>query len=172
MKETNKVSPEVRATLIEAGYTQDEVDLISDFGKRLRILRIKSNIRQSDLAKEMGVVNSAIGKYEGKVDSYPSIEVLLKLSKFFNVSTDYLLKGKDDTHDTKNNINSDLNNRLFVQENNSGFIMHGKELSPEVAELVRMYDKLSGGDRLKLLKYAIELEDKSNEIELKNKKRK
>lgn len=66
---------------------------MDDFGERLRKLRVAQDLTQQQLGEKLGVVPSIIGKYEKVKDSYPSIEVLIKLSDFFSVSTDYLLKG-------------------------------------------------------------------------------
>ena len=48
------------------------------FGERLRRLRKSRDITQSDLAEYIGVVPSAVGKYERLADSYPSVEALIK----------------------------------------------------------------------------------------------
>jgi len=52
--------------------------------------RRKKNLTQTQLAEAIGVSRITINKWEtGK--STPSVEMLLKLSEFFNVSVDYLL---------------------------------------------------------------------------------
>ena len=56
------------------------------FGERLRRLRKSRDITQSDLAEYIGVVPSAVGKYERLADSYPSVEALIKISEYFDVS--------------------------------------------------------------------------------------
>lgn len=64
------------------------------FSRRLKILRIEKKMKQEDLAKELGVVQSAIGGYEaGK--NLPRPDVLVKISKLFNVSLDFLLGLED-----------------------------------------------------------------------------
>ena len=66
---------------------------MKDFGSRLRKLRRDAEMSQAELAEQLGVVPSAVGKYERLADSYPSVEILLKIADYYNVSTDYLLRG-------------------------------------------------------------------------------
>ena len=133
---------------------------MEDFGARLRKLRRNSDLSQSDLAEQVGVVPSAIGKYERIANSYPSIEVLLKLADFFNVTTDYLLRGIQPFPAVENNINGDITNSPFIQANSGNVVLDEKELSPEVVELLHIYEALSGRERLNLLNFAVSLERK------------
>ena len=64
---------------------------MTGFGERLKKLRRDADITQSELAAHLGVVPSAVGKYERIPDAYPSVEALIKIAEFFNVSIDYLL---------------------------------------------------------------------------------
>ena len=60
------------------------------FCKRLRVLRLEKELKQSDVAKNMNVVFGTISNWErGK--SFPNIEELKNLADYFNVSADYLL---------------------------------------------------------------------------------
>ena len=96
------------------------------------------------------------------IPAYPSIEALLKISDFFNVSTDYLLKGTEPTRAVDNSINKGNNNGPIVNSIGSNvMISNEKGLSPEVMELVKIYRNLNGRDRLKLLNYAVEIEEGS-----------
>jgi len=54
------------------------------------IERKKLKLTQSELAEVLGIKRSAINRYENG-HAYPSIEMLLKMSEYFNVSVDYLL---------------------------------------------------------------------------------
>lgn len=131
------------------------------FGDRLRRLRKDHDITQSQLAAEIGVVASAVGKYERLPQSYPSVEALIKIADYFNVSIDYLLKGVQTSPSVENNISGQLLNSSFVQANHSGVVFNGDSkqmLSLEAVELLHIYETLKGRDRLKLLNYAVELE--------------
>ena len=63
---------------------------MSKFAERLKELRLEKGLSQDKLAKEIGITHTAIGLWE--LDKRcPNILALIKLAKFFNVSTDYLL---------------------------------------------------------------------------------
>ena len=71
-----------------------------NIGKRITELRKAKNWSQEDLAKEINSSRIMIGKYE-REDNAPSIEVLFKLSKVFNVSLDYLVGEAVNSHFNK-----------------------------------------------------------------------
>jgi len=60
------------------------------FGLRLRTLRTGKRLTQEDLAEKLGVTKASISRYELSA-IYPSVEVLIEISKYFDVSVDYLL---------------------------------------------------------------------------------
>lgn len=126
------------------------------FGTRLRELRRSKNITQGCLAEKIGVVASAVGKYETQIASYPNIDVLLKIADFFNVSTDYLLRGTTDSNSVENVFNGQMCS--FVQANQGGIVYNNQELTPETVELINIYKTLNGRNRLNLINYAISLE--------------
>lgn len=131
------------------------------FGERLRRLRKERDITQGYLAEVIGVVPSAVGKYERIPQSYPSVEALMKIADYFDVSIDYLLRGVQAAPSVENNLNGQMLNSSFVQANHGGVVFNGdsqKAISPEAIELLRIYETLSGRDRLKLLNIAVELE--------------
>ena len=61
-----------------------------DFEKKIITLRKAKKWSQDDLAKEINSSRIMIGKYERNENS-PSVEVLIKLAKVFDVSIDYLI---------------------------------------------------------------------------------
>jgi len=61
-----------------------------NIGERITQLRKQQNLSQDELAKKTGVSRTIIGNYERNANT-PSIEVLLKLAKVFNVSVDFLI---------------------------------------------------------------------------------
>ncbi|MCF6168395.1 helix-turn-helix transcriptional regulator [Lutibacter sp.] len=70
-----------------------------NIGSKLVELRKAKNLSQEDLAKEISSSRVMIGKYE-RNDNAPSIEVLLKLAKAFDVSVDYIIgEGQLSTYD-------------------------------------------------------------------------
>lgn len=65
------------------------------FSERLKKTLLEKGFSKSDLAKEIGVHYSQIGRYEEK-GAQPSAEVLAKLANVLEVSTDYLMNGTSD----------------------------------------------------------------------------
>jgi len=61
-----------------------------NLGHRLRALRIQMGLTQLQLSERLWVSKAMISSYELDQRT-PSYEVLIKIAKFFNVSTDYLL---------------------------------------------------------------------------------
>lgn len=61
-----------------------------NIGERIIKLRKENNWSQTDLASEIDASRIMIGKYE-RNESDPSADVLVRLSKIFNVSLDFLV---------------------------------------------------------------------------------
>ena len=70
-----------------------------DIGNKIIQLRKQNNLSQSELAKKIGASRTIVGNYERNSNT-PSIEILLKIAKVFNVSVDYLIgEGKLSSYD-------------------------------------------------------------------------
>jgi len=69
------------------------------FGLRLKTLRLAKSLTQKQLAEKLDIGKGAISAYEQNT-MYPSIDVLIKICQFFNVSADFLL-GLSETKDIK-----------------------------------------------------------------------
>ena len=67
------------------------------FGETLKNLRDIKGITQNELGKLLGVSRATIAGYETK-NHQPDYEKLETLSRFFDVSIDYLLTGEDSFH--------------------------------------------------------------------------
>lgn len=59
-------------------------------GEKIKTLRTLRGINQIELAKNIGVTKQCISNWENE-NIQPSVEMLVKLAKYFNVTTDYLL---------------------------------------------------------------------------------
>lgn len=70
-------------------YNNIEVSIL-DYIDRLISLREDNDIEQKDLAELLGITQSAYSKYE-KRRCKMSIEDLIKLCKYYNVSADHIL---------------------------------------------------------------------------------
>ena len=86
-------------------------------GEILKKLRIERDLTQEELGKYIGVSGQSINNWENDRRKY-DLKAILKLSDFFNVTTDYLL-GLDNNESI---VISDLTNnqkeivRLLVNE--------------------------------------------------------
>lgn len=61
-----------------------------DFGTTLKELRQRAGLTQKQLADKLWLSKATVSYYEQSL-RYPSPEILIKLSKIFHVSTDFLL---------------------------------------------------------------------------------
>lgn len=61
------------------------------FGDIIKALRISHNLNQIQLANELNVSKQTVSNWENN-NILPSIEMLIKISQFFSVSTDYILE--------------------------------------------------------------------------------
>ena len=59
---------------------------------RIQYLRKSKGISQEELADKVGVSRQAVSKWESE-QSTPDLEKIIIMSDYFNVTTDYILKG-------------------------------------------------------------------------------
>ena len=60
------------------------------FGEQIKSLRMCKGLNQVELAKIFGVTKQSVSNWENE-NIMPSVDMLIKIANFFNVSTDYLL---------------------------------------------------------------------------------
>ena len=60
------------------------------FGDQIKNLRMSKCLNQVEMAKILGVTKQSVSNWENE-NIMPSVDMLIKLAQFFNVSTDYLL---------------------------------------------------------------------------------
>jgi len=65
-----------------------------EFGRTFKDLRILNNKSQKDMAKILNVSQAAVSNWEAG-RKVPEVPMLIKISKFFEVSIDYLLDLED-----------------------------------------------------------------------------
>lgn len=62
--------------------------------KGLKIVRRERNLNQQKVAIDLNISREALSHYEnGKRE--PSLDMLIKMSDYFNVSIDFLIKGEE-----------------------------------------------------------------------------
>lgn len=67
-------------------------------GEKIQFQRKRKNMTQEELGEYMEVSRQTVTKWESN-QSFPEIKKLVKLSYFFNVSTDYLLKDEIENYE-------------------------------------------------------------------------
>lgn len=72
-----------------------------NLSESIYVLRKQSGFSQEELAEKLGVTRQAVSKWESQ-QSTPDMDNIIAISKLFNVTTDYLLIGKE------NNSNSEI----------------------------------------------------------------
>ena len=106
--------------------------------ENLRIIREKRHKNQLNIALAVGVTQESISMYESGI-GHPSATILIKLAKYLETSTDYLLGLTDDDTPIK-----------FMNRN----------LNDKEKELLDKFIYLATEDQLKLIGYADSLNSK------------
>ncbi len=110
--------------------------------ERIFKLMKENNINAAQLTREIPLTNGLITQWkQGK--QKPSLEALNKISKYFNVSLDYLVNGKELTQSTQ----ADTYNNLET---------------PEKTILLKIYNSLDEKKQHIVLQKALELANEDN----------
>ena len=67
--------------------------MIVNIADRIRYLRDKAGLTQSDLAKKLGISPSAVTSWEMSLSS-PSLAHIIEMTEIFHVSADYLISSE------------------------------------------------------------------------------
>lgn len=97
---------------------------------RIKELRKKRGLMQQRLASELGITQQMLSKYERDV-SLIKVDVLKKIAKYFNVTTDYLLGVSD--------VKRDLQRQMIMNETLDEYydlVEVYKELDPYDQEMI------------------------------------
>lgn len=86
---------------------------ITNIADRIQNLRKVKGISQEELADKVGVSRQAVSKWESE-QSVPDLEKVIIMSEYFNVTTDYILKGIEPTEDCKDKSHALASKILYV----------------------------------------------------------
>lgn len=115
-------------------------------------------IKITSLARKLHLSPSAPNNW--KEGSLPKVETVMKIAEFFDVSTDYLLYGKQTAPNSIGNVTSSA----IAQGNNGSHvsISNGQQnnLQELELELLRISKILGMKNKMKLIQFAYELEEK------------
>lgn len=74
-----------------------------EFHERLKAIREKKDIKQKDAADKVGIKNNTLSSYESG-DRKPDYDTLIKLADLYEVSVEYLLRGKNIEKEESGNL--------------------------------------------------------------------
>ncbi len=112
-----------------------KLENVTTIGERIRFLRqVIHKVTQQELADATGISRGNLSNYE-KDRFKPASDAILAISNYFNVSTDWLLTGKE-------SLNSKTN--IYNPHNNS-MVLSNREI-----ELINLFRKLKNDDKLKI----------------------
>ncbi|OAB46573.1 helix-turn-helix domain-containing protein [Paenibacillus antarcticus] len=101
-------------------------------GKKIAELRKKRNLKQSELAEEIGKSTSLVAMWEtGNRD--PDSKMVATLANFFNVTSDYLL-GLNDDHNEDIEKETPSSIRAWLRSNSNDLTQNEKEALAEDME--------------------------------------
>lgn len=109
------------------------------FGSILKKLRQDKNLTQDELAKKIDTSRSNIANYEND-KNMPSVDILEKLAKIFDCSTDFLLGKSNIKNPEKNN-----NFRFAYHKETEG--MTDEEIKDALNFYKEMKKKIEGGNK-------------------------
>lgn len=98
------------------------------FGEKIQKLRKEAGLSQEELACQLNVSRQAISKWE-RNNGYPETEKIIRMSKIFHVTMDYLLN-EEDTQMQGINIEQGL---YVSREMADGFLLYQKQKNLKAA---------------------------------------
>lgn len=117
------------------------------FDVRLKELREHKGLTQKDLASKLNLTQSTIAYYEsGK--KLPTVDTLLSLAKYFNVSTDFLLGLSKVQRFSETAVQGNLNESPNYQ---------AIPLTGEHRKIIRYFDRLNNENKEFIIGKMIEL---------------
>jgi transcriptional regulator with XRE-family HTH domain len=127
-----------------------------DFAQRLKEIREERNLSQEQLAKVIDRSRTSVSGYE-TYDRLPDLDTLIKLSRFFEVSVDWLLGFSDIKKINKSNeCPENIYNEVFefMKEEllSAGIILNDKPIPAEIIRLSIKYGLDAAIEILKLKK--------------------
>lgn len=109
--------------------TRKEHNENMNLNERLQYLRKKAGYSQEQLAELLGISRQAISKWESGQGN-PDIDNIVKLTKIYQVSADYILLGREDKTNTqteptplppKNELSPEMRKALAIITVTAGF---------------------------------------------------
>lgn len=113
----------------------------------LKDLREKNNMTQKELASALYVTDSTISHYEQGIN-VPTTEMVIKLAKLFDVTTDYLLNNCNYSVNYSKILNKKLGKDITIGKAISIMLNASKEEKDAIAGVIKMAEKLKNNNNL------------------------
>lgn len=84
-------------------------------GQRLKTLRQENGLSQKQVAETLKISKPIISQYESDQRT-PSVEKLIRFSRFYNASLDYICENIDDKHAYFGDIQNHIENKESCEE--------------------------------------------------------
>ena len=107
------------------------------FGEKIQKLRKEAGLSQEEFSYQLGVSRQAISKWE-RDNGYPETEKIVRMSKLFHVSLDYLLN-EEDTEKPEIKINPDETGIYVSREMAEGFLAYQKRKMLKIGIAVGLF---------------------------------
>lgn len=112
-------------------------------GKRIRDLRIKQGLSQTELGEKIGVQRSRMNKYENESVATIKKDIVEKLAQVLNTTPSYLMGWEEYETTIKNELDTIVSmSKLFGEDS---------------VELLSIFSKLNSVGKSKLLSHATDL---------------
>ena len=105
------------------------------FGEKIQKLRKEAGMSQEELSYQLEVSRQAISKWE-RDNGYPETEKIVRMSKLFNVSLDYLLN-EEDTQ--KPEVDPEESGLYVSREMSEGFLFYYKRKRAKIGIAIGMF---------------------------------
>lgn len=129
---------------------------MDDLVKRIKKLALANNITIAELERATGISNGRIAKWE---NSIPGIDKVNLIAKFFDVSLDYLINGKEYVLNNISTVVQNNNAETVIVKNNGSIL---RELSKQEEEILKIYNELDLRKQTIFLSKIFEIENELN----------
>lgn len=106
--------------------------------EKIILLRKKNEWSQEELAEQLGISRQSVSKWESGA-SIPDLDKIVRMSKLFDVSTDYLLKDSLEEEQPSETENSDGVIRMIDVEEANIFLKESRAFAGKIANAVFLF---------------------------------
>ncbi len=120
----------------------------------------KQRLKMTPLIVECGGANSSASNW--KKGASPNSDIVVKLARRLNVSTDYLLGV---TPEQSNSVSTNSGTIGVIGNANAPVTIqngHARELTKQEQDLLRIYNSVNGKTQMKIMNFLYEIEDETD----------